>query len=85
MEAFTDDSSFQSNTNNDDLKSPTDIHTVELVYKCDQCDLLFIDKSELLEHVQSSTCNINPGKQYYQCSDCNKTSSDTGVFDVNMQ
>ena len=42
MEAFTDNSSLQSNTNNSDLKSQTDIHTVEISYKCDQCDLIFM-------------------------------------------
>ena len=45
MESFTDDSSLKSNTNdednNSDLKRPTDIHTVELAYKCDQCELFF--------------------------------------------
>ena len=36
MKAFTDNSSLQSNTNNSELKSHTDIHTVEISYKRDQ-------------------------------------------------
>ena len=48
MEAFTDNSSLQSNTNNSDLKSHTDIHTVEVSYKRDQWDIIFLDKSTLL-------------------------------------
>ena len=55
----TDSPSLQSNTNNSDLNSHTDIHTVGISYKCDQCDLLFLDKSALLQHVQSSICDID--------------------------
>ena len=52
MKAFTDNSSLQSNTNNSDLKSHIDIHTVEISYKRDQCDIIFLDKSALLlQHV----------------------------------
>ena len=52
MEAFADNSNLQSNTNNSDLKSHTDIYTVEISYKHDQSDIIFLDKSALLlQHV----------------------------------
>ena len=77
MESFTDTASLQSTTNNTDLNSHTDIHTVGISYKCDQCDLFFLDKSALLEHVQSSICDID--------SNCNnKTASHTGDCDKNI-
>ena len=54
---------------------------MELLYKCDQCDLIFLDKSALLQHVESSICDINSVENYYLCSDSDKPSSQSHAGD----
>ena len=52
-----------------------------IAYRCDHCELVFTDKTELLLHVETiSDEKENP----YQCADCDKNFANTNNFRIHL-
>ena len=82
-----DDNDF---SNNDIMKRQARVPTVGIEYTCEQCNLKFTDKNELMLHVQKHTedkdnpyqCSVN---LTYTCDQCNQFFSDKSELMLHVQ
>ena len=57
------------------LKNYVIVHAGETPYKCNQCEKIFSDNTNLKIHMMFHT-----GERPYQCSQCDKAFSDKAVL-----